>query len=228
MTYVEACLGGGSVLLNKKPSKYEYANDLDSELICLWQTVRDNEFLYTALSNIKYSEDTFDAAKRGEFIGSLNELILRRMSRVGLKKDFSWSKRLRGGIPGDVNAWNNFVKRVPEIQQRIKNVLFYNENAIQYLDSYNRSGIFAYADPPYLPETRTTKKAYDCEMTYEQHQQLGDVLNSFKGKVLLSGYDSPLYRQMFKNWTYDKKFISNHASQSKTKNLRMECLWSNY
>ncbi len=42
-------------------------------------------------------------------------------------------------------------------------------------------------------------------MTDEQHEQLGQLLNQVKGKVILSGYDSPLYAKLYKGWRVDRR-----------------------
>src|SRR5262245_40912751 len=39
--YLEPFVGGGSVLLNKGPAPYEFAGDLDAELVNFWEVLRD-------------------------------------------------------------------------------------------------------------------------------------------------------------------------------------------
>jgi len=60
------------------------------------------------------------------------------------------------------------------------------------------------------------------------HIKLARVLNAVKGKVLLSGYYSPLYLKLYKGWNLHVKEIANHSSQSKNKERRLECLWTNF
>jgi DNA adenine methylase len=92
MTYLEPFCGGANVLLNKKKSTVEIINDLDSSVINIYQALRDEpkEFI-RRLNLCKYTEETFERSlKKTQYDDYLdqavNEFILRRMSRGGLKK----------------------------------------------------------------------------------------------------------------------------------------------
>lgn len=73
---------------------------------------------FKSLVNVEYSEWDFLKSKRiidnveewTKFLPvelGAHEYIVRNMSRGRLGKDFAWSERLRGGKPGDVNAYEN-------------------------------------------------------------------------------------------------------------------------
>ena len=56
--------------------------------------------------------------------------------------------------------------------------------AISPTASEDGPATFFYLDPPYLPRTRTARKAYGpYEMTEADHRELLDVLLRVKGKV---------------------------------------------
>ena len=150
------------------------------------------------------------------------------MSRGGLGKTFAWSDRQRGGKPGDVNAWDTIISSLPDISERISNIIITNKNTIDIIQSFNDPKCLIYLDPPYLPEVRVTKKVYNYEMTSEQHLKLVKTINSFKSKVLISGYPSRLYDKILKNWTRIEKPVVNHSSQTKTKPVKTEALWMNF
>jgi DNA adenine methylase len=57
-------------------------------------------------------------------------------------------------------------------------------------------------------------------MTREQHVELAEVLHSVRGMVLLSGYDSPLYRELYADWQ-----ISSCAAIAEMSAIRTEFLW---
>jgi site-specific DNA-adenine methylase len=65
-------------------------------------------------------------------------------------------------------------------------------------------------------------------MDTDDHIALAKALNSFEGKVIISGYPSTLYKRLYDGWKCKKKQIPNHASQSKTKKYKTECIWMNY
>lgn len=229
--YIEPFAGGLNTLLQKEKSKVEMASDLNKDLIDLWIAVQNApQWLMNCLCQIEYTEENFKKAKNKEFVKCVNEFILRKMSRGGLGETFAWSDRLRGEMPGDVNAYLNSIQRIPRISERIKNVGFYNCKALDILNTCNDNNVVAYCDPPYLASTRVSKKTYgEFEMGAGEHVELLKFLNNtFKGKVILSGYQSPLYDSYLKNWNKCSKEIANHSGQNKNKNRRVETLWMNY
>lgn len=236
MAYIEPFCGGASVFLNKEASPEECISDTDLNLIQIWRALRDepSEFI-GRLKRINYTELTFKRAlNRSEkpfddyIEQAVNEFILRRMSRGGLKKHFAWSNRKRGGKPGDVNAWDTMLDMLPLISNRIANAYVLDKPAIDVVKAFNNSNALIYADPPYLPETRVTTDVYVEEMDTDDHIVLAKALNSFEGKVIISGYPSTLYKRLYAGWKCKKKQIPNHASQSKTKKYKTECIWMNY
>jgi DNA adenine methylase len=235
MTYLEPFCGGASVLLNKNPSEDEVINDLDENIVILFRVLRDQctEFL-RKIKKVPYKESTFKAALKAspeeasDLQKAVNEFIIRRMSRGGLKKNFAWSNRTRGGQPGEVNAWNTILDLIPEISERLHNVIILSKPAVELLKVFNEPNVLCYCDPPYLPETRESLDAYTHEMIVDDHIELGEILNNFKGKVIISGYPSRLYSKIYKGWNCEKKKIPNHASQQKVKPIKLELLWRNF
>lgn len=234
LTYLEPFCGGANVLLNKEKSKIEILNDLDSNVIQLYQALRDeSKELIRRLNLCEYTEETFEkslnkTSSEDYLENATNEFILRRMSRGGLKKAFAWSNRLRGGQPGDVNAWITAIKNLPDLSERLKDVYIFNKPALEVMKAFNAESTFVYCDPPYLHETRVSKAVYESEMTTDDHIELSHALNGFNGKVMISGYASPLYNRLYKGWNIEKKKIMNHSSQQKTKTQKVEVIWKNY
>lgn len=236
MTYLETFCGAASVFFNKEKSPEEAINDLDTGMVQIHRALRDEpkEFI-KRLKRTKYSENTFKRAlKRAEseyadyMEHAVTEFIIRRMSRGGLKKAFAWSERLRGGLPGDVNAWNTIIEQLPILSDRIQDVFIFNKTAVEVILAFNDKNTLLYCDPPYLDITRVTPDAYDLELTTDDHIELAGALRQFKGKVIISGYSSPLYRRLYQGWKCRKKQIANHSSQSKVKKQKTECIWMNY
>jgi site-specific DNA-adenine methylase len=97
-------------------------------------------------------------------------------------------------------------------------------DAVEYLKSNHFTGKeLVYCDPPYLRETR--KKYYPLykyEYTYEQHVELLEVIKSLPCMVMISGYESTLYKQYLKGWhTYCFQAFANH-------HMATEWIWMNY
>lgn len=240
MKYCELFCGGASVFLNKeKSNKEEVISDTNKGIINIFKALRDEpaEFI-SRIKRYKYQESTFEKAKKkmqGEFDDyveqAICEYIVRRMSRGGLKETFSWSERLRNGKPGDVNAWETMIEQLPLISDRLSGVHIINKDFETMFKIWDEENVLFYLDPPYLPSTRSegSENAYkEDEMTIDDHVNLLSLIKNARGKVIISGYFSPLYKTHLKSWKCQKREVANHAGQTKTKQRRIECIWFNY
>lgn len=237
--YFEGCGGAASVLLNKERSVEETYNDADPNLVRIVEalTGSDAQTFIERIVETPYNEEVFEHACKclipnDDILPSSSlayyELIVRRMSRGGLRKSFAWSERKRGGRFGDVNAWETYKELLPQIVDRLKNVKVMNRMIDDLFVEYDASDTLWYIDPPYLHETRTSKDAYSVEMNEEDHIKLGELLNKAKGLVVLSGYQSGLYNKLYKGWNCACKMMANHSGQTKTKQKRIEVIWKNF
>ncbi|MGM8633168.1 DNA adenine methylase [Enterobacter hormaechei subsp. steigerwaltii] len=100
-------------------------------------------------------------------------------------------------------------------------------DAVDYLNHYDfyRAGrVLIYADPPYMPETRTSRARYRHEYSVADHERLISCLVSLPRNVsvILSGYPSHLYDERLTGWR-SKEF------QAMTRGgVRTEKIWMNY
>ncbi len=238
LTYCEPFCAGASVFLNKNPSQEEVISDIQCGVVYIFKALRDEpkEFI-SRLKRTRYTERAFKMAQNREQKGfedyvdhAVNEYILRRMSRGGMKQAFAWSERQRGGQPGDLNAWETMLNQLGLIADRITNTTILCQDFREVIKTWDEENAFFYLDPPYLHSTRSEGSAqiYDHEMSVEDHMDLLQLVNSIRGKVILSGYSSPLYNRSLKEWRCKKKQIANHSSQQKAKTRRTECIWLNF
>ena len=240
MDYVEPFCGAASVFLNKTPSNenhIEVINDIDPGVFNISCALRDESKAFIKmLKKTKYSEVVFKKAlkqKDGPFESymdhAINDFILRRMSRSGMKTVFGWSDRERGGQPGDLNAWKTIISdTLPIIAERLKSTRIFNKSGVEIINAFDSENTLFYVDPPYDPDSRVSKDVYGFEMTPEDHIRLSDELKRCKGKVIVSGYASPLYNRLYEGWRCEKKKIANHSSQQKKKKYKTECCWMNF
>lgn len=98
-------------------------------------------------------------------------------------------------------------------------------DALDFLEGYKFTGCeLVYCDPPYLHETRNTKRMYGrFELDDQAHLRLLAILRRIETNVVLSGYYSSLYGKELKNWRVHSFGTSNRAGQRTT-----ETLWMNY
>ena len=79
-----------------------------------------------------------------------------------------------------------------------------------------------YADPPYLMNTRTSRRRYQFEYTKSDHVQLLELLNDVPCQVMVSGYPSALYNQELNEWESVELQVMNQGG------VRTEKLWMNF
>lgn len=240
--YLEPFGGMFSVGINKPPCEVEAYNDLDRRVTRFWRTLRDHRDWFIERARLTpYSEVEFqeaveahtDAVESGDIAdhreAAFADFIRWRQSFGGQGKSFSCTTgRARGGMAGDVNAWWTAIEGLGAMVDRIKRVEILNRPAVDAIAQFDAMDCLIYADPPYVSETRASKKVYAHEMTSEDHRQLAESLLACKSKVVLSGYDNPLYGQWYKDWRRIDFDIANHAAGGAAKRRMTECIWLNF
>ena len=105
------------------------------------------------------------------------------------------------------------------------NLTIGSRDALKYLKStVFPPDTFIYCDPPYLFNTRKTKrKIYRFEFSEEDHTDLLNTLKSLKCMVMISGYSNTLYSAALRDW-HTATFQTTNRAGSKT----TETLWMNY
>jgi DNA adenine methylase len=245
--YVEPYCGSCAVLFAKSPEGVsEYINDADGELMNFWRVIRRPgafEQLQRMLEATPLSQWDFENAsdESRDMYGSDFEpdatkawrfFVRMRMSRQALGKDYCTpTSRLRRGINEQVSAWLTAIDGLPEIHARLKTVEIWNVPALQIIEKLDSPETLNYIDPPYLAETRSSGGEYgDYEMSESDHSELLGLLTELDGKFLLSGYRSSMYDQWAKaaGWRRIDLDVPNHASGSREKERKTECIWMNY
>jgi DNA adenine methylase len=229
--YVEPYAGGLSVLLNKSRVPAEVAGDLDADLMGFYRVLvgRMGE-LMGRLGALEYRAETFDWAcqdrDQGDPLESAVRFIVRhRFSRGGLGKTFAWSDRLRGGRPGDFNAWETIKAELPAIAARLRGVRLECRDGFEAIREHAGPGTLFYLDPPYPHSTRTATATYRHEMMPNDHAALLDLVTHARGMVAISGYANPLYNRALARWDRHEFESACHAGQNQRKGRRTEVLW---
>lgn len=232
--YVEMFGGSGSFLLNKPVSEIEIYNDINSSVVNFFRVLRSQpKKLVKLLGVTPYARDEFADCKRShELVKS--DLEKARMFYVKSQQSFSG----RGNDWG-VSVTNNHAKvfsnktnRLLDVARRLKHVAIENRDFKFIFKHHLKSNdVFAYLDPPYVHSTRTTTNDYVYEMTDADHEELLELANQSPAKILISGYDNPLYRKHLKGWRRKKIDVACHSAYSPNqteKSRRTEVLWWNY
>lgn len=95
--------------------------------------------------------------------------------------------------------------------------------AHHFLTRYDYTGTeLIYCDPPYLAETRTSRRKYRFEYTKQDHVTLLELLKSLPCHIILSGYPSLLYDDLLGDWRSIELQAMTRGGP------RTEKLWFNY
>lgn len=238
--YIEPFCGGLSVLLAKAPSKLETINDLDGEIMTFWRMLRDHpEDLARVCALTPHSRAEHQLSRVREDLTDLERArrvwVALTQGRAGQLRRTGWRYYVTGtsaptiGMPGYLDG---YVERTAAAAERLHAVSLECKPALEIIDAYGHDDThLLYVDPPYLGDTRGTTHAYRHEMRAEtEHRELAAALSNVKAAVMLSGYHSPLYDDLYGDWWRHE--IAASTSQGPTKsesrdNRRTEVLWSN-
>jgi DNA adenine methylase len=236
--YCEPFGGSAAVLLNREPAPVETYNDIDGEVVNFFRVLRDKpEELTRAIALTPFSREEFyhAIASNGETISDVERarrfFIRARQARTGLAQTASlgrWAnckRTTRAGMSGVVSRWLGSVHMLPEVAERLLRVQIENRPALEVIRLYDDRDTLFYCDPPYPHESRGDARAYDFEMTDEEHEELAEVLHHVKGKVALSGYRCKLMDRLYKDW---RRFDASPKYAHSIKKVRREALWMNY
>jgi DNA adenine methylase len=236
--YVEPFFGGGAVLLAKDPNGVsEVANDLDGDLTEFWEVLRSPkkfEKLVRRLEATPFSMDVYKKAKNNTSTNSVvraaSSFVVARQSLAGRGDSFAplSRNRVRRGMNEQCSAWLTAIEGLPAVHQRLKRVAILNDDAVKVIPQQDGPNTLFYVDPPYLPETRRSPDVYRFEMSYEEHEQLLEVLRNCTGKVMLSGYRSDLYDRTLEDWHRVDFDVPNNAAGGKKKRRMTESVWCNF
>ncbi len=233
-TYVEPFGGGGSVLLRKPRSYAEVYNDLDGEIVNVFRVARDRgEDLRRVLELTPFARDEFvDSYQPSDDpLEQARRTIVRGFqgfgsaAACGERSGFRASSSRSGTTPA--HDWRNYPDAFVALVDRLRGVVIENRDARLVMAHHDSRRTVHYVDPPYVHATRYLgnphcKKGYRHELTDEQHVELAGFLHDLEGMVIVSGYPSPLYDDLFGAWhRIDRAAFADGARP------RVECLWLN-
>ncbi len=239
--YLETHFGSGAVFFAKPPAPYEVVNDLDRNVTTFFQCLRDQPTdLIAQLWATPYSREEFTTALQEA--DNLSPLEAARAFFIQCNQGFSGKATTEGdwGVGQNVSRemaqqpakWQTKITLLAGAAQRLRNTMIEHQDAARVIARYATPETLIYADPPYLPETRTGTD-YRHEMTTADHERLLRVLTTASAMVALSGYDSAMYRDMLTGWHLTTWDIScwgagrTKASKDKATPRRIEHLWRN-
>ena len=253
--YLEPFGGVGSILLNK-PIRYDIYNDVNQNVVTLFNVLRDKE-KFEEFKRLLYLTP-FSREVHKNYKKDLNKNNI----NSDIERVYKWYYVLRSSFSGVydgsfainsglTDAWHIFsylngIDKLDYIVERLRHVVIENKDFRDIFDIYvsqwdNNS--IVYCDPPYVPETRKTPNVYEYEMSLDDHIDLIELLIKYENQVkfILSGYANDLYKKLEdRGWQrIDFDTVCWAAGKTKTSKLkgnnmlkehqkRVESVWINY
>lgn len=229
-SYLEAFFGSGAVLFNKPRSNIETVNDLDGNVVNLFEWIRKDperlahEIYFTPYARQVY-EDAFAKVPEDSLQKAVNFYIRLNMGhgfrttgeKVGWKNDVQGRERAYAATD-----WVNLPEKIIQAAERLRGVQIENRPAVEIIQRFNSPKVLVYLDPPYVLSTRHGKQ-YRYEMEDKEQHDLLDAALAHKGPVLLSGYDNELYNSKLKGWHREETTCYSQVCSKKR-----EILWMNF
>lgn len=231
--YVEPFAGAASVLMQKRRSDVEVINDLDGEVVNLFRVLRDPEhaaILEKLLRLTPFAREEFYAAYEVsvEPIERARRLVARSFMGWGSggcnpHRRVSFRNDAAKGGARPARDWHNYPEYLAGMSKRLQGVCIESRPAIEVIREIDEADCCFYVDPPYVMEARQdAAPLYAHEMTGAEHRTLAELLHGVKGMVVLSGYRSDLYNELFRDWPSVEGFAYANGNAPRT-----EVLWFN-
>ena len=233
--YVEPYAGAFSVGLRKVAAPETVYNDLNPEVVNFFQQLQAVPgALMDAIAISPRTAAEFDRCKQP------GGTPLERARRFYLRCQMSYASGGGRWSGGTSQARLELVQSQTDqhlwaVAARLQGVTIQPPGpALDCLRRYDGPDTLFYVDPPYDHSVRGSKdkrhksihaqprRQYAHEMTEADHRELAAVLRSLQGAVVLSGYPSELYNELFPDWRRVEKEVRTSSREA-----RIECLWLN-
>lgn len=254
-TYLEMFGGGGSVLINKIPSKVEIYNDINSNLVNFWKTFRDHYFWFRILNFcLPQAKEIFENFKDENYEIIIPEIVDIALKKLNVNKnnleravsffylnsysfsgnnddyvgvDFAGNSRHAGRYPSRIEEGIEFNK----IWKRIRDVQFINRDYRKIMNLFDRTGVLIYLDPPYREAGEWYVKVSKDNTLWkdDSYIELNNYLSSIKKAMFVLSIDSK-GKNFFenKNWFYQEIMQESRGSPSKKKIIKKEYIIRNF
>jgi DNA adenine methylase len=228
--YCEPYGGSASVLLRKPPAMIETWNDLDQRLVNFFRVLRERtDELIRAVQLTPYARAEYELSRTlasDPLEDARRFYVLTCQGRggaaVGYRRSGFRVERDPASRPGQCLPDEFDAEHFWSVAARLKHVQIEDDDAFAVLRRYDTPATLHYVDPPYPIATREGTGRYSREMSDDDHRALAKVLHQLAGMVVLSGYPSALYDDLYAGWErVERATIADSAK------VVTEALWLN-
>lgn len=206
-TYVEPFAGTAGVLFQKKPSRNEVINDINSDITTFMRVLRDRpDELVDYIRHTPYSEEEYDRIKSNwddgyrpaDNIKQAGQLFFLRRASFGA--DMGGFRAVARGRKNSARQFVNARDRLLKLSDILDEVLIHNRDWTEIVRKYASPSTFFYLDPPYQQsEGRYENQAPGLPMYFMRH--FDGAPNKYYHNMETVGADPPEFLEMdrFKN-----------------------------
>lgn len=227
--YREPFVGGGSVFFGKPKVAVSWINDIDPELVNIYQTIQDkNKYLYLIglLEKEIATKERHGMIKKFEPKNDLDRaykyFYLNRTSYSGIMKKPAWGYRDDKSSPP-----KNWGKMITDAHNKLVDTKITQGDFLDVIYTPSKKKVLIYLDPPYFEADQ--KRAYKNHFSPNDHIRLALALKKCEHPFLLSYDNIPQAKEMYKwanifelSWNYNTSNI-----KSKERKKGQELLISN-
>jgi DNA adenine methylase len=235
--YVEPFAGAAWVLFAKPPSDVEVLNDLDGELVNFFQVVKEKpeeliaSFEWDLVSRVVYEQLAGSDTSTMTNVERAHRFYYLIMAGWGGESNYPrFQTSISDGGHGNrlIGALKTLRKRLEPVHRRLSTVIIENLDWEKCIDRYDDTRTVMYVDPPY-PGNGVNYKFNMRD--WKDHIRLASRLASAKCNWVLSSYDTPEVRELYKgsNAFTIESYSGMRVSRISTKRVvNREVLITNY
>jgi DNA adenine methylase len=199
--YVEVFGGTAIVLIMKPISPVEVYNDIDGELVNFFTVLRERpDELIARCFFQPYARSDFQKYRSEPPPDDPVERAARYMYLVNSafrfhdyrSNTFATYTAGSGKKSSQARRWTSKVGKLVLVAMRFRDVIIENRDFEEIINNYDRPETVFFCDPPY------TQGVFSWD--FSEHLRLARCLKNIKGKFLLTIDDSPLSRQLYKDF----------------------------
>jgi DNA adenine methylase len=225
--YVEPYGGGGSVLLQKRPSVLEVYNDINGEVVNFFRQLRENtDELVRAISLTPFSREEYNQSfeETEDPLESARRLYIRSFQSYGSHTDrksgWRWENNKKSNKTA-IGSWNNPLAHLQAAAARLRQVQIEHDDAFRVLKRYDTPDTLFYLDPPYIETVLKSQHRYKNSLTEKDHKKLlATITTDLEGMVIISMMPHQIYQEALTHWNYDEK-----ETRTQNGNIVTESLW---
>ncbi len=207
--YIEPFGGAAHVITQKWRINHEVYNDIDGVVVnFIMQSIENTEELIERCSAIPYSRELYERYRQEELPRDPLEQAVRffYLNRSAISKGNSEAVPKTGWRHSTTSSQNpamgyvNACQIIRKFAKRMQGVMIERLDFRTIIEKYDSEEALFYVDPPYVGR----EKFYAGGFTLQDHYELGKLLNSARGKVILSYYDDPIIDEIYGNWNIER------------------------